>query len=470
MTKLTTLRNLLASLALIIAFSLHAQEAKYIFYFIGDGMGPGHVMMTDTYKRLALGDSLPLTMLQLPVHSLQTTYSASSPVTDSAAAGTALSTGTKTKNSMLGMSPDTVPVTSIAKYLHDSGYGVALMTNSAADDATPGAFYAHVANRGQHYEIGRQAAESGYELITGAALRGLSKDGKLTDLADYIASQGVELLTSPEAAAASSARRIILTPDTSMWDWDMGYNVDSIPGEMTVDDMTVMAINHLSRHTPDRFFMMVECGSIDHAAHANDAGAVVKEVLAFDKAIATALDFYNAHPDETLIVITADHETGGLSVGNNYTGYMARPEYLVPQIVSKEIFSRYCDELMNAAEKPGWDEMKQYLSDNFGFFTIVPLSERRENRLKDVFTSTFIDGQARRQETLYSNFNQFAVEVFEMLNEKAGAGWTSLAHSGNFVPLFAVGNGAALFTGLNDNTDVPKKILKAAGITPAAGR
>lgn len=77
--------------------------------------------------------------------------------------------------------------------------------------------------------------------------------------------------------------------------------------------------------------MMVECGSIDHAAHANDAGAVVKEVLAFDKAIATAMDFYNSHPDETLIVITADHETGGLSVGNNYTGYMAHPEYLVPQ-------------------------------------------------------------------------------------------------------------------------------------------
>ncbi len=466
MGKSSKLRNLISAILLLVAVSLSAQQAKYIFYFIGDGMGPGQVMMADTYKRKALGDSLPLTMILLPVHSLQTTYSASSPVTDSAAAGTALATGVKTKNSMFGMNADSVAVNSIARYLHDNGYGVALMTNSAADDATPGAFYAHVTNRRQHYEIGRQAAESGFELITGAALRGLEKDGRATDLADYIASQGVELLTDPEAVAASDSRRIILTPKSSLWNWDMGYYVDNNEGQMTVDEMTVTAIRHLSRHTPDRFFMMVECGSIDHASHANDGGAVVKEVLAFDKAIETALDFYRSHPDETLIVITADHETGGMTVGNNHTGYSARPEYLVPQKISKEIFSQYCDDLMNADKKPDWAEMKEYLSENLGLFSVIPMSERRENRLKDVFNATFVDGQARRQETLYSNFNQFAVEVFEMLNEKAGIGWTSLAHTGNFVPLFAIGAGAELFTGLNDNTDVPMKILKAAGVQP----
>ncbi len=466
MGKSSKLRNLISAILLLVAVSLSAQQAKYIFYFIGDGMGPGQAMMADTYKRKALGDSLPLTMILLPVHSLQTTYSASSPVTDSAAAGTALATGVKTKNSMLGMNADSIAVNSIARYLHDNGYGVALMTNSAADDATPGAFYAHVTNRRQHYEIGRQAAESGFELITGAALRGLEKDGRATDLADYIASQGVELLTDPEAVAASDSRRIILTPKSSLWNWDMGYYVDNNEGQMTVDEMTVTAIRHLSRHTPDRFFMMVECGSIDHASHANDGGAVVKEVLAFDKAIETALDFYRSHPDETLIVITADHETGGMTVGNNHTGYSARPEYLVPQKISKEIFSQYCDDLMNADKKPDWAEMKEYLSENLGLFSVIPISERRENRLKDVFNATFVDGQARRQETLYSNFNQFAVEVFEMLNEKAGIGWTSLAHTGNFVPLFAIGAGAELFTGLNDNTDVPMKILKAAGVQP----
>lgn len=464
MKKFATLRTLLAALAVTLAASLHASEAKYIFYFIGDGMGPGQVMMTDTYKRKALGDTQPLTMLQLPVHSLQTTYSASSPVTDSAAAGTALSTGSKTKNSMLGMNPDTVAVYSVAKYLHDNGYGVAIMTNVAADDATPGAFYAHVPNRGHHYDIGRQAAESGYELIAGASLRGMTKDGKPTDLAEYIASQGVDIVNSADAVANSDNRRLILIPDNSLWAWNMGFNVDNIEGEMSVADLTETAINHLTRHTPERFFMMVEGGNIDHSGHSNDGGAVVKEVLAFDKAIAKALDFYNQHPDETLIVITADHETGGMSVGNNYTKYMAYPEYLVPQSISKDMFSGYCDELVSSGTKPTWEEMKQYLTDKLGFFTVVPISQRREDRLKEVFDDTFIKGQSRRQETLYGNFNQFAVEVFNMLNEKAGVGWTSLAHSGNFVPVFAIGAGSELFNGLNDNTDIPKKILRAAGV------
>lgn len=464
MKKSSRLHNLLSALLLLVAISLNAQEAKYIFYFIGDGMGPGQVMMTDLYKREALGDSLPLTMLQLPVQSLMTTYSASSPVTDSAAAGTALSTGVKTKNSMLGMDPDTVAVTSIAKILHDNGYGVALMTNVAADDATPGAFYAHVPNRGRYYEIGRQAAESGYELIAGSALRGMNRDGQPTDLAQYIASQGVEILSSPQAVDASDARRIILIPDNSLWEWNMGFNVDNIEGEMSVNDLTLTAINHLSRHTPDKFFMMVEGGNIDHAGHANDGGAVVKEVLAFDNAIASALDFYRSHPDETLIVITADHETGGMSIGNNHTGYMAYPRYLVPQKMSKDVFSGYCDSLASSDSKPSWDEMKQYLSDNLGLFSEIPLSQRRENRLREVFDETFVQGMTRRQETLYSNFNRFAVEVFEMLNEKAGVGWTTLSHSGTFVPLFAIGVGAELFTGLNDNTTVPMKILSAAGL------
>lgn len=464
MKKLFDMRALLAALAVVMAVSLSAKEAKYIFYFIGDGMGPGHVMMADTYKRKALGETQPLTMLQLPVHSLQTTYSASSPVTDSAAAGTALSTGTKTKNSMLGMNPDTVAVTSVAKYLHDNGYGVAIMTNVAADDATPGAFYAHVPNRGHYYDIGRQAAESGYELIAGAALRGMKKNGNATDLADYIASQGVDIVNSADAVAASDNRRLILIPENSLWEWNMGFNVDNIEGEMSVADLTATGISHLARHTPEKFFMMVEGGNIDHSGHSNDGGAIVKEVLAFDKAIATALDFYNQHPDETLIVITADHETGGMSVGNNYTKYMAYPEYFVPQSISKDMFSIYCDELVASDTKPTWEEMKQYLTDRLGFFTVVPLSERREARLKEVFEDTFVKGQSRRQETLYGNFNQFAVEVFNMLNEKAGVGWTSLAHTGNFVPVFAIGAGAELFTGLNDNTDIPKKILRAAGV------
>ncbi|MDE6771993.1 MAG: alkaline phosphatase, partial [Muribaculaceae bacterium] len=125
------------------SFLSFADAPKYIFYFIGDGMGMAPAMAAATYNRSVLGTAeLPL-MMTFPVAGQVMTYSASSDVTDSAAAGTALATGNKTVNGMLGVTPDTTAVYSIAGILKDKlGYGVGLVTNVAADDATPGAFYA----------------------------------------------------------------------------------------------------------------------------------------------------------------------------------------------------------------------------------------------------------------------------------------------------------------------------------------
>ena len=128
-----------------------AQEAKYIFYLIGDGMGMAHAMAAEAYNRTVAHNDSHLRMMQFPVASQCTTHSASSPVTDSAAAGTALATATKTRNGMLGMNPDTIAVTSIATQLQQSGYGIGIVTTEDADDATPGAFYAHVPNRSMTY-------------------------------------------------------------------------------------------------------------------------------------------------------------------------------------------------------------------------------------------------------------------------------------------------------------------------------
>ncbi|MDE6160094.1 MAG: alkaline phosphatase, partial [Muribaculaceae bacterium] len=131
-----------AGMLAVAAIGAQAQAPKYIFYFIGDGMGMGPVMAAQTYKRVVRADAEPLTMMQFPVVAWCQTWSASSTTTDSAAAGTALSTGTKTRNGMLGVAPDSTAVTSIAADLHNMGWGVGITTSVAADDATPGAFYA----------------------------------------------------------------------------------------------------------------------------------------------------------------------------------------------------------------------------------------------------------------------------------------------------------------------------------------
>ena len=213
------LKNLVLGMFMAASVAATASDARDVFYFIGDGMGMGPVLTAETYNREILKNDKPLLMMQFPVVGWCTTYSASSMITDSAAAGTALSTGTKTKNSMLGMGPDTTSVTSIARIFKDDGFGVGIVTSVAPDDATPGAFYAHVPSRKDFYTIGRQAAESGYEFIAGAGLRGVTdKKGNPTDLLDVMKANDVRVVYGPEELKTVGTERVMLvnnhgTPD-----------------------------------------------------------------------------------------------------------------------------------------------------------------------------------------------------------------------------------------------------------------
>ncbi|MCM1450466.1 MAG: alkaline phosphatase [Clostridiales bacterium] len=461
------LSHKISMLALAATMSMSAAQPRYIFYFIGDGMGLGQVMSSQTYNRVALGSDTTLLMTRFPVSGMLETYSATGPVTDSAAAGTALSTGNKTRNGMLGVTPDTTAVTSIASVLHDAGWGVALVTTVAPDDATPGAFYAHVPSRSQHYDIGRQAAESGYEFIAGAWWRGAyDRNGNDTGLFDYMKEHGVDLVTSTDAVGQSNSRRVFLYSENPFSDGDVGYTIDSIPGALNLPDMTTAAIDHMMKVTPDKFFMMVEGGNIDHAAHANDGGAVAVEVLNFDKAIARAYEFYKQHPDETVIVVTADHETGGMSVGNRSLGYKFNAHYIPYQNISKERFSREVKSLLNGktSDDMTWEQFKEFAAQKTGLWTRVPVKESQEAKLMSLYDETFNKRKELADEkTLYASFNSLANEVFKVLNENQGFGWTTGGHSGNPVPVYAVGEGMEVVGRIMDNTELAPTLLKLAG-------
>lgn len=454
----------LISLALMsaAAFSTSADEARYIFYFIGDGMGMGPVLAAETYNREVLKNDKPLTMMQFPTVSWCMTYSASSPVTDSAAAGTALSTGVKTKNGMLGMSPDSIAVESVAKKLHDMGYGVGVVTSVAPDDATPGAFYAHVPHRSKYYEIGMQAAESGYEFLAGAGLRGAEKDGKDTGLLGHMAKNKVQVVYGADEIKNINSRRVVLVNRKGAPLWNIGYTIDSVAGSLTLPLIAKTCLSHLEKNTPDRFFMMVEGGNIDYALHANDGGSAITEIFNFDQAIKLAYDFYLQHPDETLIVVTADHDTGGMAMGKSKLNNTAPLEKFLYQRVSKEALSDYCKSIARDRRVYQWPDMKEYLSENFGMFTHIPVSETQETKLKDLFEAAIVMRNSEDQKTLYANFNSFAVEVFRLINDAAGVGFTTMSHTGNPVPVFAVGVGAEKFRSLNNNSNLPGLIFDAA--------
>lgn len=456
------MKKRLLTLTLILASALGAFAAspKYIFYFIGDGMGLGAVSLTDSYRRIALGDSLPMAMLSLPVTSFATTWSASSPVTDSAAAGTALATGSKTRNGMLGMTPDSVPAVSMAEILHAKGYGIGLVTSVAPDDATPGAFYAHQPARGMFYEIGCDFAKSGFEFLGGAGLRGRKdSDGNPTDLLNVIADAGVQIVYDPDSVALADSRRVILLGKVTQSDNNIGYAIDSIPGAMSLEQMTRAALAHMQRVSPDGFFMMVEGGSIDHAAHANDAATVVKETMAFDQSLRAALEFMEAHPDETLVLVTADHETGGLILANRTLHYYIEPSLLRYPRMSKEAFSDYCKSVWKSRMVFTWDDMKRALSEQLGLYDYIPVSAEEDAELQEMFTAMLENRSAADEQSLYKNFNAFSVAIYDLINRVSGAGWTTGDHSGTPVPVFASGVGAGRFVGMKDNTDLPKIIL-----------
>lgn len=449
---------------LAVAVIAVAESPKYIFYFIGDGMGYGHINTTQTYLRDVHSPDSVLTMFRFPVMGMALTYSASNPITDSAAAGTALATGVKANNGVLGLTPDSVIVSSIAEQLKAKGYGVGIITSVAPDDATPGAFYANVPNRNNYYEIGVQAAESGFEFMAGAELRGLKRKGEPTDLMNVMKRNGVEVVYGLDKFAETTSERVMLLATNRPNDNGIGYAIDSVAGAMKLDKMVAAGISHLMKYTPDRFFMMVEGGEIDHAGHANDGATIVRDVIAFDESLRVAMDFYRQHPDETLILVTADHETGGFAIGNTPHGYTADLKYLDYQRVSKDRFSDRIKALLKSKREFRWEDMRQYLSDMFGFWRVVPVTEEETARLMEKFDRTFRLRNSEDQKTMYNNFNEFAVEVFRVMDIHTGLGWTTVHHTANPVPVFAIGCGAELFGGVNNNIDLPQKIRRLTGI------
>ncbi len=363
------------------------------------------------------------------------------------------------------MTPDSAAVTSVAKQLFDAGYGVGLVTSVAPDDATPGSFYAHVPYRSMYYEIGKQAASCGYDFIGGSNLRGVKdKKGNPTDLMQIFAENNVSVVRGIDALNATDSRRVVLLNTDSITINDIGYTIDSIPGVLTLPAMTEACLKHLEKNGHDKFFMMVEGGNIDHAGHSNDGGTIIKEILNFQDAIKVGYDFYLAHPDETLIIITADHETGGLGLGNNAVGYDAHLHYYDYQKVSKDLFDDYCRAIMKSRRIYEWEDMKEYLTDNLGFWKYVPVTEKQTTELKDSFEKCIKRRESVDQKTLYNSFNEFTTLVYRTLDSFTGLGWTTNGHSGGLVPVYAIGAGAEKFASFNDNTDIPRRIRELTGI------
>ncbi len=461
---------------LLLVLSGYAQQAKYVFYFIGDGMGVNQVQGTELYRGELEGKIgiTPIWFTQFPYATTATTFSATNGVTDSAAAGTALATGNKTQNGTIGMKQDLqTEVSSVAVWAKNKGCRVGVTTSVSVDHATPAAFYAHDPSRGSYYKIGTDLYKAGFDFYAGSDFidphNKDNKDGNSENLYTMAEKNGYTIARGYKdyLKKCKKADKMILFQSEKASEKDrtaIPYAIDRTKDDLTLADITRSAINFLSKDLSKGFFLMVEGGKIDWACHSNDAATAFHEVADMDEAVKVAYEFYSQHPDETLIVVTADHETGGFVLGTG--AYKLNLQVLKNQKVSESGFTRILNELRKKYNNNvSWEKVQQALKENFGFWDKVKLNEKQEERLLAKYNDTFKGKEAKLEKSEYAQDEPLAAEAKRIIDEIALVGWTSGGHSAGYVPVFAIGAGADLFQGRIDNTEIPIKIAKAAGYT-----
>ncbi len=302
-------------------FPAPASGPKYVFLFIGDGMGRNHVAAAELYAATpeAAGKGVaPLRFPAFPVRGEIATHNASWGVTDSAAAATALASGRKTANGILNMNPRATEryaiITDLAKA---RGRRVGVVTSVSLDHATPAGFYAFSGARGDYYEIAAQLAARKFDYFGGGGfLSPTGADGTKPDIFALAAANGFTVARTKAAfaALAPGIGRAIAVGERLDADKALPCAADRAPGDLALADFVAKGIELLD--DGGGFFMMAEGGRIDWASHANDIFRALPEVADLDRAVAAAIAFQSAHPDETLIVVTSDHETGGLEIAD----------------------------------------------------------------------------------------------------------------------------------------------------------
>ncbi len=459
-----------------------AVTPKYVFLFIGDGMSyPQFQAASDYLGTLAdtndddiLNGNIPLSFMDFPVAGSAVTYDSTSFCPDSASTATSLSTGYKTYSGTINMDETfTKSYETIAEQLKaQKNYKIGVVSSVNLNHATPAAFYAHQQSRGSYYEIGQELVSSGFEYFAGGGLlKPTGSDKDKTSLYDLASQAGYKVvMTQAEAQAVTAADGKVLLIDEHLADSDaMAYDNDRPEADWGLSDYVKKGIEVLNNETG--FFMMVEGGKIDWACHANDAGATIADTIALSKAVDEAVSFAKEHPQETLIVVTGDHETGGLTIGFAGTDYDTYLQNLQNQKIS---YAKYDSDYV-AGYKENDTSFDTVMSDVETLFGLkrtgedgdtLVLTDYELGRLKTAYDKTMSGEKVNGQEeyVLYGSYEPLTVTITHLLNNKSGINFASYAHTALPVAVFAQGIGQEEFGGFYDNTQIYHKLANLLGI------
>ncbi|HON19347.1 MAG TPA: alkaline phosphatase [Salinivirgaceae bacterium] len=439
------------------------QKAKYVFYFIGDGLGLSHITLAEAYlsENYQTGyDKNHLIFFEMEHVGLTKTYAQNRLITNSAAAGTALASGYKTITKHIGLDPEKQRLIPITKTIKDNGLKVGVFSTVGINHATPAAFYAHVTDRDDYRTIARQMPEMLFDLYGGGGLIADKKEhpdlllqylqqSGLTILRNNLELKNLSQLTSPLYFINQHLDQEAAIP----------YAIQRNQHDLSLAEIVSKAIELLDN--PNGFFIMAEGGKIDWANHANDASTCIHEVIDFSNGIKVALEFYRKHPNETLIVVCSDHETGGLSLGFTGKEYDTDIRLLKYQTLAHDSLTSLLVNLFTVRKN---QVTFQQISDTLKKYTGVgskdiPLSEKELQKLQQLFIN--VQKSERKTEKEIYPLVAFAIKT---LNHRAGVTWGTTAHTFQPTMVFASGVGSEEFSGVFENTDLPKKIIKIMGL------
>jgi len=445
-------------------------KAKYVFFFIGDGMGQAQVNLAEAYRAAVNGEKgfEHFSFTQFPATGYVSTYANNRLITCSAAAGTALATGHKTNINRISMDIEGErPFKTIAEKCKDADMKVGILTSVSIDHATPASFYAHQPLRSMYFEIGLDLVNSSFDFYGGGGFKSPDGevDGQEINLVEKARENGFHYIDNVDDFLSLNKEdgRAIAVPNPVTESGALNYVIDMERNELHLSDITTKAIKMLDNE--NGFFMMVEGGKIDWACHSDDAATTIYEVIDFAEAIDVAIAFYNQHSEETLIIITADHETGGLTLGNESTKYETYFQLLQYQKMSEEMFTELIGEFrqnLSGDANADFNKMMDIIGENFGLGVAdeIPLAENDNLLLKEAFIASMYPNESNDIELTYGKYEPLAFAVIKMMSDKAGVGWTTHAHTGVNVPVYAIGVGSEHFSTYIDNTDIPKIMEK----------
>ncbi|MCC8014798.1 MAG: alkaline phosphatase [Eubacterium sp.] len=496
------------------AASSAERTPKYIFMFIGDGMSYPQIQLTNYFisanssaaanktvnvegeQKSVLQSKSNLTMMDFDIAGSAQTYDSTSFAPDSASTATSIATGNKTWSGSINVSLNfSEEYETIAEKLKaQKDYKIGVISSVNLNHATPAAFYAHQKSRNSYYDIGLELIDSGFDYFAGGGLlKPTGADGDQEDLYELAEKAGYNVIKTQaeaEALTAEDGKSIVI--DEHLADSSaMEYEIDRQKGEWGLSDYVEKGIEVLDNDETG-FFMMVEGGKIDWACHANDAASVIQDTVALDEAVEKAVEFYNEHPDETLIIVTGDHETGGLTIGFAGTDY---DTFLTNFNNQKISFIKYDEEYV-AGYKENNTDFDTVMSDITKLFGLeapegtvssssqkdsadlhpesdndgtLVMTDYEYNKLKTAYEVTLArtgDEEEYEQEEyeLYGSYEPLSVTITHILNNKSGVNFGSYAHTGLPVEVLVKGVGAESFEGYYDNTDIYKRLAALTGV------